>query len=68
MPLTTPAVVTVPTAILPLLHIPDGVALVSVKELPTQTEDPPVIASTAGTEITGTDAEVVDDPHTLVAV
>jgi hypothetical protein len=42
-----PIVVTVATDALPLLHVPDGVALLSVVLLPTHADIVPVIGATA---------------------
>ena len=45
-PLTTPLVLTVPTAVLLLLHVPPVVALASAVVLPTHTLEVPVIGVT----------------------
>ncbi len=48
-PLTTPLVLTVPTAVLLLLHVPPAVAFASAVELPAHTLAVPVIGVTAFT-------------------
>jgi hypothetical protein len=65
---TTPELFTVAIVGAPLDHTPDAVASVKVSELPTHNVEPPDIAATTGVVITGTDAEVVDEPHDVVTV
>jgi hypothetical protein len=69
-PVTTPLDDTVAIAILPELHVPEGVASVNVSVLPAVTfVDDEETAATVGKAVTVIEAVfVTDDPHELDAV
>ena len=68
-PVTTPVLVTVPTAVLVLLHTPPVAASVSeVVEPPAHTEVVPVIVPAFGSGLTVMTAVAADVPQTVVDV
>src|ERR1019366_9069008 len=66
MPETTPVLPTVATAVLLLLHVPPGVASVSVVVLPAQTVAVPVTDD--GNAFTVTVAEAVQPPDVVYVI
>jgi hypothetical protein len=68
MPVVIPVPPIVATAILLLLHTPEGVALVSVEVAPSQKESVPPIAATVVGMLTVTTLVAAAAPHALVMV
>ena len=66
-PLTTPALLTVAEP-LDAVHVPPLVASARVIGVPMHTVDAPLIAPTAGVEVTVKDRVAVFDPHAPVTV